>query len=59
MILCFLCGFSSNDSFYDMNVIELLNMVFEIIEKVSFNIASEASYVYIRSLKMPKIVYFG
>ena len=37
----------TNDSLFDMIVIELLNMVFEIIEKVSFNIASEASYVYI------------
>jgi len=30
----------------------------KITEKVSFNIASEASYLYIL-LKMPKIVYFG
>ena len=36
--------------------------VFEITKKVSFNIASEASYVYIligqKLLKMPKIVGF-
>ena len=31
----------------------------KITEKVSFNIASEASYVYKSSLKMPKIVHFG
>ena len=43
----FYVAFSTNDSLYDMIVIELLNMVFEIIEKVSFNIASEASYLYI------------
>ena len=42
-------AFSTNDSLYDMIVIETPIRVFEIIEKVSFNIAIEASYVYIFS----------
>ena len=46
---CFLVAFSTNDSLYDMIVIETPIRVFEIIEKVSFNIAIEASYVYILS----------
>ena len=36
----------------------LLIHCLKITQKVSFNIASEASYVYISS-KMPKMVYFG
>ena len=43
----FFGGFDTNDSLFDMIVIEPLNMVFEIIEKVSFKITSKASYVYI------------
>ena len=39
------------------------NRCLKITEKVSFNIASEASYVYILSgqklIKMPKMVHFG
>ena len=41
----------------------MLTQCLKITEKVSFNIASEASYVYIlsgqSSLKMPKMVNFG
>ena len=40
-----------------------MSQCLKITEKVSFNIASEASYVYILSgqklIKMPKIVHFG
>ena len=60
---CFLVAFSTNDSLYDMIVIETSITVFEIIEKVSFNIASEASYLYILSgqklLKNAKIGQIG
>ena len=38
--------------------VQVLSRCLKITEKVSFNIASEASYLYIL-LKMPKIVYFG
>ena len=36
-----------------------LALCLKMTEKVSFNIASEASYVYKSSLKMPKMVNFG
>ena len=53
----------TKDGLIESKVLIKTSQWLKITEKVSFNIASEASYVYILSgqkyIKMPKIVSFG